>query len=143
MANNLTILNRLGFNERVLTADDFDRICAECGIFVSEQAIKWQGYFTVCGGVPSIVLNGALRGVDRMIVAFHETGHYLLHAPGMVYFCNGTVSKTEYEAECFAARALIPLPLLMSKSLTEIQEEFGYPTEFLKFRQRVFEQVGS
>jgi Zn-dependent peptidase ImmA (M78 family) len=132
----------MGYNERVFTDDDFDLICEQCGIYVTEQKIKWHGYFTVCEGTPAIVINKRLRGVDRLVVAFHEVGHYLLHAPGTAFFCNGSVSKSEYEAQRFAAWALIPRPLMEDKTLSEIQEEFGYPTALMRFRQRIFDQSG-
>lgn len=134
------VLKHVGYGRRILSLDDFDFICDDQKILVTERPMKWKGLFTVCEGVSCIALNAELDAVSKPIVAFHELGHYFTpYPPALGFFCTGTLSKTEYMAHRFAAIALIPLPLMKQKTFTEIQEEYSYPTEFMFFRQRVYD----
>lgn len=133
-----------GWNERVLTRKDFYTACAADGVLVREaqMPLRVKGFYTVCEGVPVIMLNRALHGVERIIVGWHELGHHTLHSPGQSRFCTGTISKLEYEAQRFAACALIPLPILSSMRLQDLEEEFDYPADFVRFRCKVYRNSG-
>ncbi|MEW6213323.1 MAG: ImmA/IrrE family metallo-endopeptidase [Acidobacteriota bacterium] len=135
-------LSRLGWNKRVLGADDFDLFCHDEGIFVFEGQYKWDGLYIVRSGIPVIYIQQSLRPIERLIVGWHEVGHHILHAPEFFFYSYGRVSKADYQAHICAACALIPQPLYLKRSAYDIQEEYGYPSDLLRFRARLFETLG-
>lgn len=135
-------LKELGWNERVLTRHDFYTICRDDDVLVRDADMRWSGLYLVCEEVPVIVLNDKLVGPERIFVGWHELGHHLLHPPGMAFFCNdSTKRKVEFEAQRFAACALLPLPLMSSMHVDEIEHEYGYPRELVQFRARLFSRL--
>jgi Zn-dependent peptidase ImmA (M78 family) len=133
----------LSWNNRVLTRDDFYDICEADNISVVDfSGCDAKGCYTLIDGRPFIFLNGQLHSAVRRIVGWHELGHHLLHAPGMSFYCSRSKKKAEYEAERFAACALLPLPLLSAHTLPELEEEYGYPRDFIRFRSQVFRDNG-
>jgi Zn-dependent peptidase ImmA (M78 family) len=135
-------LKTLGWNERVLTRHDFYTICRDDGVLVRDASMRWSGLYMVCEEVPVIVLNDRLVGPDRIVVGWHELGHHLMHLPGMAFFCgDSTKRKVEFEAQRFAACALIPQPVLASMHVEEIEQDYGYSRELVQFRMRLFQRL--
>lgn len=144
------------WNRRTLTAKDFHRICDARGVMVMavprrklapSLRTKFKGVFTIVDGTPAIAIISGLSKVDRALVAWHELGHHLLHSHLLrkfraVGFHDQGRRELEYEAERFAACALIPLPVLKKYSADEIHQQHGYPMKFIALRQGVFQRSG-
>lgn len=129
-----TLLERLGWNRRVLTFADFEDICERQGVLLLDASYRRRpGFYTEHNGWPVIALDQRLHGAKRTLVAWHEFGHYLLHTPG--YF--GLHSKTELQADVVAHVALIPVPLLHLPD-GEICETYGYSWRIVRERVRIF-----
>lgn len=132
-------LIKLGCGARPLTYEDFERCAADEGIWVYRRKLRHDdGMFFYFRNRPVIVLNKALWGVDLTWAAFHELAHYYLHPPALRYFARGTEDKADYEANIIAAVVLIPKPWVLTKSMTELCEEF--PVELLWIRKDGFER---
>lgn len=106
-------LSKYGFNQKALTERDFYRICEMEGVEVIEDPRVTNIFYMTFEGRPFIVLGNSTkhRGVKRLFAMFHELAHHFLHsqrhAANAFYF--GLVeSKQEFEADAFAAIALIP-----------------------------------
>jgi Zn-dependent peptidase ImmA (M78 family) len=139
----LAKLTRYGWNRRVLSEEDFYRICDKEGIEVIETPLVTAGFYMVFEEQPYIIINANLRGVRRLHVAFHELAHHLLHAPRSVGFYGLRKDhKSEREAEALALCALIPEPLLRRMLAEEIVEEYGYTWEMLRQRLKVLDEFG-
>lgn len=95
-----------------------------------------------------IFLNQELSEPDRIIVMAHELGHAILHRKQNCYFIrNKTLllnSKTEKEANCFAAELLIPDDLIYRYegfTCKQIAYAEGLNEELLKLKfdqQKIF-----
>jgi Zn-dependent peptidase ImmA (M78 family) len=132
----------LGWNDRVLTRHDFYDVCRDDDVLVRDMEMQWSGLYLVCEDVPVIVLNDRLVGPERIVVGWHELGHHLLHPPGMSFFCgDSTKRKVEFEAQRFAACALIPAPVITSMHVAEIEQEYGYSRELVQFRTRLYQRL--
>lgn len=131
------------WNARPLTEDDFYRLCRKLRVKVVEIPLCVPGLFMQVGNRRFLYVNSRLRGVEWLRAAFHELGHAFLHSPptGTVayFFRLPPNSKREHEAEAFAAIALIPLRLVLSKLPWEIQEEYDYPTDLIELRKWIYD----
>jgi Zn-dependent peptidase ImmA (M78 family) len=136
----------LGWNEKPWTEDDFHQCREAQGIFLSEiehDAMLWKAFYTVCEGVPTIVVNARLRGIERLHVLLHELGHHLLHAPATCFFSDDMQEKIQFEAEAFAVCALVPESLLRKLLASkDYVEDYGFPAELLRCRLKVLELYG-
>lgn len=141
----LRILDRLGreygLNQRVLAENDCHRICEAESISVHFEPMAWSGLYLMRRKRPQILVNSALAGAHRLIVLWHEIAHHFLHAPQMCFYQRGSLDKAEREANMLAAIALVPLPLLETVTMGEIQEEHGYPGDLLELRQKIYERL--
>lgn len=126
-------LRALGWNRRVLTLDDFHRVCRRERILVTDAPLAQRGRYFEVRGVPIIALNERLRGHEKTLVAFHELAHWYFHVPGFY----GVRGKTELEADVIAHCALIPV-FLLNLPDGEIAEMFGYPDEMITERVKIF-----
>lgn len=140
MKHILAKLEKYDLNKRALTPDDALLICDAEKIKVFIESMLWPGLYMVRKKRPGIFIDAALSGVDKQIVLWHEIGHHWLHAPMTCFYQPYSEDKFEYEAQSIAALALMPLPLITSVTLLEIQEEFGYPAEFMWFRKEIYER---
>lgn len=128
-----------GWNKRVLTEEDFYRYCTDLEVQVVERETASLGEYTVFRNVHFIILDPSLKRGWRLWVAMHELGHRILHAPLTSHFSYSTVKKFDYQANTIAAVALIPTYLCETKTLGELQEEFGYPNELIAFRKELYD----
>jgi Zn-dependent peptidase ImmA (M78 family) len=135
-------LIEIGWGDRVLTFEDFERVAGDKGIWVYKvKMVHDEGLHYYHRDVqPVIVLNKDLEPGDLVWKAFHELGHCLMHPTGLYYFAQGTTEKADYEANFVSSVSLIPTPLFESKTFEEIQEEYGYPNELKWLRKEYYER---
>lgn len=130
-------LRTLGWNNRVLTYDDFLEACQHECILRIDRPLPVGGFFFIQQGYPVIGLAANLQGVERNLVAWHEFGHFALHNPPVMHR-RRPCHLVELEADSVAYGALIPRHLLHSYSAEEIAAGLGYPLKLVKTRFRIF-----
>lgn len=135
-------LTRLyGWNERVLTQDDFDYFCGLERIAIIYQEIGFPGLYTVQDRQPIIVISPSVLPRARGWVQFHELGHHWRHGTGCA-FMFASPDRIEREADIVAACALIPQPLIEHLTPGELHDEYRYPTELCNLRLRFYRELG-
>jgi Zn-dependent peptidase ImmA (M78 family) len=137
---NLTKLRRLvppDWNERIYSVEDFDRFCPRDGVCDCNCRMRAAGLYVAYSDVAIILLSERQRGLRRRFVQMHELGHHWLHTPGLRYF-SGLETKQEFEANSTAICALLPLLLLLTKTLAEIAEEYSYLCQLIARRMALF-----
>lgn len=133
-------LKRFGWNRRILDLDDFYRLCKRERIATRTLDFRLvKGSYMMFDGAPVIFLKASLRESKLTEVAWHEVGHYVYHAPGIQ--CYGRHRKTETQADYVAACALIPKPLLLSRTTDELIDIFGYPLKLIRTRQEIWRNL--
>lgn len=80
---------------RSANENDLLEFCTDQNIELVYSNEVSAGIYVMFGGSHFVFLNSRLVGLRLLHVAFHEIGHYLLHAP----------SRSRYAAEFFAAHA--------------------------------------
>jgi Zn-dependent peptidase ImmA (M78 family) len=97
----------------------------------------------ICDGKRQIYLNSRQSKSQWLEAAFHELAHHLLHAPDnspvALFYHLHSNKKEEFEAKAFMALALVPKFLVETKTVGDLQEEFGYSRELLSFRKELYE----
>jgi Zn-dependent peptidase ImmA (M78 family) len=134
MNNTPRILKELGWNQRVLTFEDFEDCCSRLGVkwfFTEEDS---EGMTFSRRGYPIIILSRKLTGFMLLFVAWHELVHYLLHPPALRYFARGTLDKIEAEANAIAICCVIPRPVLRKVLTSPSLDEWLLPRDLLKER---------
>jgi Zn-dependent peptidase ImmA (M78 family) len=132
--------NLQGWNRRILTERDFYHFCLRQSVTVVEAVTDSLGRYVVYKERPFIIHDPSLRGGLKLWVLWHEAGHHLLHTPEPQCFGKVSHDKFNYEANFIASVALIPFPILKSKTYTEIQEENDYPDELMWLRKDIYER---
>jgi len=136
---------KIGWNERELTENDLYRICRRFKIGVTEMPLGVSGFYYRVMGRDFIAVDSKLSGSKKLLVLFHELGHFLLHTPDSGVTANfhglGRRSRKEIEADAFALCALIPKPLLESRSIDELIDD-GIDPEALKQRVEIYRRHG-
>ncbi len=131
-----------GWNEKELNESDFYRLCKRHKIIVIEMPLRVSGFYYSVLGRHYIAINSWLKSPKKLFVMFHEFAHYLMHAPdrGVTASFHGIGKKTrkEFEADAFAACALIPRPLIEGRSVQELVEVDGLPEDLVRQRFDVF-----
>jgi Zn-dependent peptidase ImmA (M78 family) len=126
----LSRLKNYGWNQRILTLEDFYDFCEVEGVLLIERPYRRVGRYDEQRGRPRIKLDTQSPALVRLHAAWHEAGHYAFHQPG--YY--GNRAKTELEADIIADCALIPRPLLRRAPIAQIMEECGYPRWLIERR---------
>lgn len=133
-----------GWNDRPLTEADFYKLCRKLKITVEEYPLTTEGFYYRVMGSDYIVLDSRLTGVKRLLVMFHELGHFLFHAPdhGVTANFHGVGKKTrkETEADVFALCALIPGRWIKTRTPEEIAGDEGIPLEMIRQRLAIYER---
>ncbi len=131
----------IGWNERPLTESDFYRICKRFRIGVTEMPLTTGGFYYRVMGRDYIAVDSRLAGAKKLLVLFHELGHFLLHTPESGATANfhavGGRTRQEIEADAFALCAVIPKPLLEDRTVDELVFE-GIDPETLAERFDLF-----
>ena len=129
------------WNERPLTEVDFYHLCKRFRIGVTEMPLTVSGFYYRVSGRDFIAVDSRLSGAQRVLVLFHELGHYLLHTPdsGATANFHGVQrsSRKEIEADAFALCALIPKTLLESRSPDELVGD-GIDIKILRERIEIY-----
>lgn len=109
--------------------------------FLVEGSVNVPGLYTEYKGYLFIVVDRRLRGYERLWVIFHEIGHLIFHTPSMQCFDTKYESKADYEANTFAAVAIIPFEWLQTRTDSEMVDD-GIPKDLLKLRKEIFDRHG-
>lgn len=128
------------WNKRIFGMKDFERICSEERIvFVEGIGRKHKGEFIPYANRNMIILRAGLDEGERRWVAFHELGHYFLHAAAH-QFTRSVERRMDREANIFAAVALLPRSLLIADE--QLALDGYYPEEFVRMRQDILREYG-
>ncbi|HRI05157.1 MAG TPA: ImmA/IrrE family metallo-endopeptidase [Pyrinomonadaceae bacterium] len=137
---------KIGWNEREMTETDFYRLCRRFKIKVVEMPLRTGGFYYRVMGRDFIAVDSRLRREKKLLVLFHELGHFLFHTPESGATANfhgvGRRTRVEREADVFALCALIPKQFIESKPLQELVDEAGFTPETVAERLSVFEHYG-
>lgn len=136
---------KIGWNERPLTEGDLYRICRRFRIGVTEMPLVVSGFYYRVMGRDFIAVDSKLSGPKRLLVLFHELGHFLLHTPDSGATANfhgvGRRSRKEIEADVFALCAVIPKTMLETRSIDELIDE-GIDPGALRERVEIYRRHG-
>lgn len=133
----------IGWNERPLGEDDFRRLCRRFRIKVTEMPLTTGGfYYRVMGG-DYIAIDSRLSGPKRLVVLFHELGHFLFHVPDSGVTANfhgvGRRTRKECEADLFALCAIIPTVWVETRLPQELIDD-GFEPEHVAERFRIYSE---
>lgn len=136
---------RIGWNERRLGEDDFYGLCRRFKVTVVEMPLRTNGFYYCVKRRHFIAIDSKLPQVKKLLVMFHEFGHFLMHSPDVNTTASfhglGQKTRKEIEADTFALCALIPRPWIEEREISDLIDE-GFTTEMLRQRARIFEQRG-
>lgn len=134
-----------GWNRRALTEDDFYKLCKRFKIGVTEMPLTVSGFYYRVSGRDFIAVDSRLSGSKKLLVLFHELGHFLLHTPDSGATANfhgiQKSSRKEIEADAFALCAVIPKTMLESSSPDELIHD-GIDPDALRERIEVYRRCG-
>ncbi|MEO6656424.1 MAG: ImmA/IrrE family metallo-endopeptidase [Pyrinomonadaceae bacterium] len=137
---------RIGWNEGPLTEADFYRLCKRFKIGVTEMPLTTGGFYYRVMGNDFIAVDSKLTAAKKLLVLFHELGHFLFHTPesGATASFHGVGRRTrqECEADIFALCALIPRSWIESRHPQELIDDDGLSPEMVEARQKVFLNYG-
>lgn len=130
------------WNTRILGYGDMPELCrmAKCGFI--EVPAKFRGEYKIIGETPIIVIRDDLKNELRSWVALHELGHHLLHYPASHTFSRGVYCKADFQANFFAAVALMPTLMCREMTAAEIIAHYDYPKEIVEIRLRISYHFG-
>ena len=134
------------WNSRPLTEDDFFKLCRKHKVTVLEMPLQVGGFYYCVLGRHYIAIDSRLSPWKKLFVMFHEFGHFLMHAPDRGVTANfhgiGGRTRKEIEADAFATCALLPRPLIESRSFQELVEEDGYTEDLVLDRLLLYQTFG-
>lgn len=137
---------KIGWNERELTERDFYRLCKRFKIKVTEMPLTTGGFYYRVMGLDFIAVDSRLPREKKLLVLFHELGHFLFHTPESGATANfhgiGRRTRIECEADVFAVCALLPSKLIETRSVQELIEVDGFAPEIVAERIAVRERYG-
>jgi Zn-dependent peptidase ImmA (M78 family) len=136
--------------EKYGTRDPFE-LCKELNIKIRYMNLGnyMKAYFFYQSRIKNIIINSNIVEPLHRILVAHELGHALLHCELAMmnsiheFELFDNTSKTEYEANLFAAELLIEDNQLLSmlndsnKSFFDVARELYVPAELLDFKFRV------
>lgn len=136
---------RFGWNERPLGEEDFFRLCRRFSITVTEMPLTTGGFYYRMLGRDHIAIDCRLSGHQRLIVLFHELGHFLLHTPesGVTANFHGVGRKTriEREADAFALCCIMPAGDIAEGRADTLIDD-GIPAAYVAERIKIFTAFG-
>ena len=136
---------RFGWNERPLDEREAERICKKFKVSVTEMPLTTRGFYYRVMGRDFIAIDSRLKGVERLMVLFHELGHFLLHTPESGATANfhhiGKPTRIEREADAFALCALIPKVRIESSEIEHLADE-GFTPENIAERLALYREYG-
>lgn len=137
---------RIGWNKKALGEADLYRICRRFHIQVTEMPLRTDGFYYRVKGRDFIAVNSRLSGPMKLLVLFHELGHFLFHTPESGATANfhgvgGSVRK-ECEADAFALCSLLPRRMIETRSIDEIADDTGLPEKAIADRFELWRKYG-
>jgi Zn-dependent peptidase ImmA (M78 family) len=137
---------RVGWNQKPLTENDLYRLCRRFRIHVTEMPLRTDGFYYRVMGRDHIAVNSGLSGPFKLLVLFHEFGHFLFHTPESGATANfhgiNLSSRKEREADVFALCSLLPRPTIEARSIDEIADETGLPAKAIADRLEIWRNYG-
>ena len=137
---------KIEWNERPLNEADFYRLCKRFKIKVQEMPLTTGGFYYRVAGKDYIAVDSRLNPPKKLIVLFHELGHYLFHTPETGATANfhgvGRRTRKEVEADVFALCAVIPTSLIEDGRVEEMIDEGGFTPEMVEERRQIFIRYG-
>ncbi len=137
---------KFGWNERELTEYDFFRLCRRFRIKVVEMPLSTGGFYYRVMGRDFIAVDSRLSQTKKLLVLFHELGHFLFHTPESGATANfhgvGRRTRQECEADAFALCALLPSKVIEAKTAQDLIDVEGFTPEIVAERLAVLERYG-
>ena len=137
---------RFGWNERPLAEVDFFRLCKRFKITVQEMPLTTGGFYYRVMGKDFIAVDSRLAPQEKLIVLFHELGHFLFHTPETGATANfhgvGHRTRQEIEADVFALCAVMPKSLIANRRPDELVDDDGFTPEMVEERRGIFVRYG-
>lgn len=127
------------WNCKIFSLEDIPGLCNALKVGYVEAAIAPLGEYVIYNGIPIIVVKKNLGRPLSLWVVLHELGHHLLHHPLTHHFSKTSLSRLDYEANFFAAIAMMPTHLCRAMSPSEIKEFYGYPEKIIEIRREITE----
>lgn len=135
----------IGWNERPLSSSNFYAICLHLNIEVQEIPLNTDGFYFRVLGRDIIAVNSQLPETKKLMVLFHELGHFLFHTPetgpAAGFHGIGRRDRKECEADIFALCAIIPRTLIESRTPQELIQE-GFPVDIVAARYEILATHG-
>ena len=135
-----------GWNEKPLSERDFYGLCRRFRIQVTEMPLRTDGFYYRVKGRDFIAVNSRLSGSMKLLVLFHELGHFLFHTPESGTTANfhgvGGSARKEREADAFALCSLLPQRMIETRSLDQIADETGLPEKAITDRFEIWRKHG-
>ncbi len=136
----------IDWNRRPLTESDFYRICRRFRIQVTEMPLRTDGFYYRVKGRDFIAVNSHLSEPMKLLVLFHELGHFLFHTPESGATANfhgvGGSARKEHEADVFALCALLPHGTFGRQSVEDLIEDSGLPADKICERLMIMNRYG-
>lgn len=144
LAEKIDQLN-IGWNKRSFDEVDFFRLCKRFGISVEEMPLTVGGFYYRVMGRDFIAVNSKLNGATKLVVMFHELGHFLFHTPESGATANfhgvGRQTRQECEADVFAMCCIIPKLALQTKSAADLIDD-GVSPGIVAARHAILDRYG-
>ena len=136
----------IGWNELQMNEADFYRLCKRFKITVQEMPLTTGGFYYRVMGRDFIAVDSRLGPQQKLLVLFHELGHYLFHTPETGATANfhgvGRRTRQEREADAFALCAVIPRLMIESFSTVELIDNEGFTSEMIEERHKILDRYG-
>ncbi len=136
----------IGWNELQMNEADFYRLCKRFKITVQEMPLTTGGFYYRVMGRDFIAVDSRLGPQQKLLVLFHELGHYLFHTPETGSTANfhgvGRRTRQEREADAFALCAVIPRLMIESFSTVELIDNEGFTSEMIEERHKILDRYG-
>ena len=136
---------KIGWNERSFDETDFFRLCKRFGVSVQEMPLTVGGFYYRVMGRDFIAVNSKLSGATKLVVMFHELGHFLFHTPESGATANfhgvGRQTRQECEADVFAMCCIIPKVHLESTTPAELIED-DFPADIVAASVAILARYG-
>lgn len=129
------------WNSRALNYSDGLTFCTARRIILLEtDLITDSGEYRLYKDRHFIFLHKFIDERFKAWVLWHEIAHFILHPVSIAQFSDSvTKRKIEKEANFVSAIALMPASILLTKTLGEVQEEYGYPTRLIYLRKWIYD----
>ncbi len=134
------------WNRKPLTEEIFYKLCRRSKITVQEMPLRVGGFYYSMLGRHYIAINSSLPSPKKLFVMFHEYAHFLLHAPDTGVTANfhgvGRKTRKELEADAFTLCALVPRTMIETRSVRELVEDDGLPSDLVAERLELYNRSG-